>query len=75
MNLRVFVVWSIIGAVAWTSGIILLGHLTAYLLPKSAVDFIQGHIDLLIVGVVLLTIVGIVLEQYRHRRKPQGDAA
>ncbi|MGX6449705.1 DedA family protein [Patulibacter sp. S7RM1-6] len=75
MNLRVFVVWSVIGAVAWTSGIILLGHLTAYLLPKSAVDFIQGHIDLLIVGVVLLTIAGIAVEQYRHRRKPQSDAA
>jgi len=68
MDRRVFFLWSVLGAIAWCTGLILLGHLAAYLLPESTVEFIQGHIDLLIVGVVILTIVGIVVEQRRHRR-------
>lgn len=67
MNRRVFLIWSILGAVAWTSGLILFGHLVAYLLPDSTVNFIQDHIDLLILGVVVLTIAAIVVEQLRHR--------
>lgn len=67
MDRRVFFIWSVLGAVAWTSGLILLGHLAAYLLPESTVTFIQDHIDLLIIGVVILTIAGIVFEQLRHR--------
>lgn len=67
MDRRVFFIWSVLGAVAWASGLILLGHLAAYLLPESTVTFIQDHIDLLIIGVVILTIAGIVFEQLRHR--------
>jgi membrane-associated protein len=74
MDRRIFFIWSVLGAVAWTSGLILLGHLAAYLLPESTVEFIQGHIDLLIVGVVVLTVVGIVVEQTRHRG-PKKDVA
>lgn len=69
MNHRVFVLWSILGAIAWTSGLILLGHLMAYLLPEDITNFIQDHIDLLIVGVVVLTIAAIVVEQLRHGKK------
>lgn len=68
MDRRIFFIWSVLGAIAWCTGLILVGHLAAYLLPKSTVDFIQGHIDLLIIGVVVLTIVGIVFEQRRHKR-------
>jgi membrane-associated protein len=67
MNHRLFFVWSVIGAVVWTSGLILLGYGIAAILPRGTVDFIQGHIDLLIIGVVVLTIAGIVVEQLRHR--------
>jgi membrane-associated protein len=74
MDRRVFFIWSVLGAIAWTSGLILLGHLAAYLLPKKTVDFIQGHIDLLIVGVVILTIAGIVFEQMRHK-PPKTEVA
>lgn len=68
MDRRVFLLWSVLGAIAWCTGLILVGHLAAYLLPESTVEFIQGHIDLLIIGVVVLTIVGIVFEQRRHGR-------
>jgi membrane-associated protein len=74
MDRRLFFVWSVIGAVAWTSGLILLGYGLAAALPKSTVDFIQGHIDLLIVGVVVLTIAGIVIEQLRHRPPARNEA-
>lgn len=68
MDRRVFFLWSVLGAIAWCTGLILIGHLAAYFLPESTVEFIQGHIDLLIIGVVVLTIVGIVFEQRRHSK-------
>ncbi|WP_169738381.1 DedA family protein [Patulibacter minatonensis] len=74
MDRRVFFIWSVLGAIAWCTGLILIGHLAAYALPKSTVDFIQGHIDLLIIGVVVLTIVGIVFEQRRHSRPKAAKA-
>ncbi len=69
MDRRVFVLWSVIGAVAWTSGLIFLGWVVAEILPTSAVDFIQSNIDFVIIGVVLLTIVGIFAESVLHKRK------
>jgi membrane-associated protein len=74
MNHRLFFLWSVLGAVAWTSGLILLGYGLAAALPRSTVDFIQGHIDLLIIGVVVLTIAGIVVEQLRHRPPARNEA-
>lgn len=68
MDRKVFFLWSVLGAIAWCTGLILAGHLAAYVLPERTVEFIQGHIDLLIIGVVVLTIAGIVFEQRRHRR-------
>jgi len=69
MDRRIFIIWSVIGAVAWTSGLILLGYVVASILPDSAVDFIQSNIDFVIIGVVLLTIGGIVAESILHKRK------
>jgi membrane-associated protein len=69
MDRRIFLIWSVIGAVAWTSGLIFLGWVVAEILPTSAVDFIQSNIDFVIIGVVLLTIVGIAAESVLHKRK------
>ncbi len=69
MNRRVFIVWSVIGAIAWTSGLIFLGWLVATILPTSTVDFIQSNIDAVIIGVVLLTIGGIAAESVLHKRR------
>jgi membrane-associated protein len=74
MDRRLFLLWSVIGALAWTSGLILLGYGIAAALPRSTVDFIQGHIDLLIIGVVVLTIAAIVVEQLRHRPAARTEA-
>lgn len=75
MNRRIFLVWSVIGAIAWTSGLIFLGWLVATILPQSTVDFIQSNIDFVIIGVVLLTIAGIVAESLLHKRRHPKDPA
>lgn len=77
MDRRVFFIWSVIGAIAWTSGLIFLGWAVAEILPTSAVDFIQSNIDFVIIGVVVLTVGGIAAESILHKRrhpKQPGDA-
>lgn len=69
MDRRVFLLWSVIGAIAWTSGLIFFGWLVATILPDSTVDFIQSNIDFVIIGVVVLTVAGIAAESLLHKRR------
>ena len=77
MEYRKFVLWTVLGAIAWCTGLILVGYLAANLLPESTATWIEGHIDLLIVGVVLLTIASVAFETLhgKHRRENAAAAA
>jgi membrane-associated protein len=76
MEYRKFVIWSILGAVAWCTGLILVGYGAASLLPRSTAEWIEGHIDLLIIGVVLVTVASVVFEGFhgKHRREKAAAA-
>lgn len=78
MNRRAFFFWSVLGAIAWCSGLILLGYLAASILPRSTADWVEGHIDLLIIGVVVITIASVVFETTigkRHRDRKHAKKA
>jgi membrane-associated protein len=61
MRYRTFVTYNVIGAVAWGVGVTTLGH---YL---GRVDFVRANIELIIVGVVLLSWIPIGIELTRAR--------
>jgi membrane-associated protein len=66
MSFRSYAIYTTIGGVLWGVGVTLLGY---YL---GNITFIQEHIELIIIGMVLLSVVPIYFELRRHRRsEPQ----
>lgn len=62
MDVRRYVVWSVIGGVLWAAGVTVLG----YFLGQVAV--VRDHVELFILGVVALSLVPVVVEVVRTRR-------
>ncbi|MCO7218849.1 DedA family protein [Klenkia sp. PcliD-1-E] len=62
MDVRRYVVWSVLGGVLWAAGVTLLG----YFLGQVAV--VRDHVELFILGVVALSLVPVVIEVVRGRR-------
>ncbi|WP_069813159.1 DedA family protein [Streptomyces sp. TP-A0874] len=68
MNYRSFVVFNCVGGLLWGAGVTLLGA------ALGQVDFVHEHIELILVGIVLLSVVPILVEYLRARGK-SGKAA
>ncbi len=62
MDVRRYVVWSVLGGVLWAAGVTVLG----YFLGQVAV--VRDHVELFILGVVALSLVPVVVEVVRTRR-------
>jgi membrane-associated protein len=62
MDFRRFALYSVIGGVAWTTAVTLLG----YWLGQVAV--VRGHVELFVLGVVALSFVPVAVEALRGRR-------
>jgi membrane-associated protein len=63
MDRKRFATWSAVGAVAWVVVITMLG----YFLGRSIPGLVK-NIDLLILGILVLSAVPVLIEWYRHRR-------
>jgi len=63
MDFRQFAVYSAIGAVLWGTGVTLLGYFL------GNVPFVKDHIELILIGMVVLSVVPIYFELRRHRTK------
>jgi membrane-associated protein len=61
MDLRRFALYSLIGGVAWTTAVTLLG----YWLGQVAV--VRDHVELFILGIVALSLVPVAIEALRRR--------
>jgi membrane-associated protein len=61
MPMRRFVTYSAIGGVLWATGVTLLGYWL------GQVEFIGEHIDLLLVGIVALSVIPVAIELLRAR--------
>ncbi|HEU5034598.1 MAG TPA: VTT domain-containing protein [Mycobacteriales bacterium] len=72
MSGRRFFVWNIVGGLLWTVGLILLGH------GVGQIGVVRRHIELLVLGVVVLSVVPILFEMSRRgvsaRRARRTDA-
>ncbi|GAB2894177.1 DedA family protein [Streptomyces mayteni] len=69
MQYRSFVIFNIIGGVLWGAGVTLLGA------ALGQVAFVNEHIELILIGIVLLSILPIVIEFLRARRSSTRKAA
>jgi membrane-associated protein len=62
MDFRRFALYSLIGGVAWTVGVTLLGFWL------GQVTVVRQHVELFVLGVVVLSLVPIAIETVRSRR-------
>jgi membrane-associated protein len=71
MRFSPYAAYSMIGAVVWADGILLLGH------QLGKIKFVQdnkGYIDYAVIGVVLLSLLPAAIHYLRSRRNAPGDA-
>ncbi|MFD6327216.1 DedA family protein [Streptomyces sp. NPDC058442] len=62
MNYRTFVVYNIIGGIAWGSGVTVLG----YFLGQIA--FVKNNIEAILVGIVVVSVLPVAIELLKARR-------
>jgi membrane-associated protein len=62
MNYRTFVIYNIIGGTLWGAGVTLLGYFL------GQIDFVKAHIEMILVGIVLISVLPIAFEMLRARK-------
>jgi membrane-associated protein len=63
MSYRTYTIYSVIGGVLWGAGVTLLGH------ALGNVAFVADHIELILIGIVLVSVVPIAIELLRKRSR------
>jgi membrane-associated protein len=63
MDYRKYTVFSLIGGVLWGVGVTLLGYWL------GGVQFVAGHIELILIAIVVVSVIPIVVELLRARRR------
>ena len=69
MPYRTFVTYNVVGGLLWAVGITTLGHFL------GEIEFFRENIEYAIVAVVLVSLLPIAIEFYRHRRKRSAAAS
>ena len=69
MDRIVFWLWSIVGAVLWVGSIMSLGYFLGQAFP-----WVAQNIDLLILGLLVLTVIPIGVEWWRQRRREEATS-
>jgi membrane-associated protein len=70
MDRRRYLTYSGVGAVVWAGGVTLLGYyLGSISFVRDHVDIIFAVVEVVLVGVVLLSVTPILLEAWRRRRR------
>jgi membrane-associated protein len=62
-----FLFYNVFGGIGWIAGMVLLGYYLAVSIPG-----IKDYIELVIAGVILLSLVPVILKVLRERRSPAG---
>nr|WP_246324178.1 VTT domain-containing protein [Petropleomorpha daqingensis] len=63
MNFRVYAFYSVIGGILWGAGVVALGYWL------GQVEWIKNNIELLAIGIVVVSVVPIAIELLRGRRR------
>jgi len=66
MHYRTFVTYNIIGGVAWGAGVTLLGYFL------GQIDFVEKNIEPILLLIVLISVVPVLIEVFRHTRNPKA---
>ena len=62
MDMRTYALYSSIGGALWATGVTLLGYFL------GNITFVKDHIELILLGIVGISVIPIALETLRHRR-------
>lgn len=69
MDYRKFVTYSAIGGFLWVAGVTLAGYFL------GTIPFVKDNIELILIGVVLVSVIPIVIEYVRARRRGELEVA
>ncbi|MEE1829176.1 VTT domain-containing protein [Streptomyces sp. BE20] len=68
MNYRTFVLFNVIGGVLWGGGVTVLGYFL------GQIPFVREHIEAILIGIVLFSVVPVAVELLRARRsRPSAE--
>ncbi len=70
MGRRKFVVWSLVGAVAWVASILLIGYFVG-----QSVPWLANNIDFVILALLALSVLPIAFEWWRHRKDDEDSSS
>jgi membrane-associated protein len=62
MDFRAYFLYSTLGGILWATGVTLLGYFL------GNVTFVANNIEAILIGVVVVSVVPIVVEYWRHKR-------
>ncbi len=68
MDRRIFTLYNVLGGILWGAGVVLLGFFL------GQIDFVAKHVEVIILGIVVLSVVPIALELLRARRSSSGGS-
>lgn len=71
MSRRTFTIFNLIGAGAWAAVVIVLGYLLAHIPGVS--DFVSNYIDIVLVGIVVLSVGPVIARTIVIRRRTHTD--
>ncbi len=63
MNYRTFIIFNILGALAWATGITTLGYVLGSRFP-----LIGEYLEFVILGIIFVTLIPLLVEMYKHYR-------
>ncbi len=69
MDFKVYMTYSAIGGVLWGAGVTFLGYLL------GNVPFVKDNIELILIGVVFVSVLPIVYEYIKHKRETKAATA
>lgn len=69
MNVRTYALYSTIGGVLWATGVTLMGYFL------GTIPFVKDHVELILIGIVGLSVIPIGIEALRARRATAATGA
>lgn len=63
MHYRTFIIYNVIGGIGWGTGVTALGYFL------GQVPFVRDHIELLLIGIVAVSVAPLAAGWLRHRRR------
>jgi membrane-associated protein len=66
MRRRVFTLFNVVGAVIWTTVVVLLGYWLGHI--PGVADFVSSYLDLILIGIVVVSVVPLLVRLVSARR-------